>query len=37
MENIDNDSEKQGGGIGAVVVFTIVIVALLIGAKFLMN
>ena len=34
MENSENE---KGGGIRFIIVFTIVIVALLIGLKFLMN
>lgn len=34
MEHSENE---EGGGIGIIIVFTIVIVALLIGLKFLIN
>lgn len=37
MENTDSTPEEKGGGIGIIVIFVTVVVALLVALKFLMN
>lgn len=37
MENTDSKPEEKGGGIGIIVIFVAVVVALLVALKFLMN